>query len=47
MGDDEYLGLLSFNLKEALDEFSPDIVYYNAGNDHGQNGWLPLKARIV
>lgn len=31
--DEEYLRLLRKNLQEALTEFSPDIVVYNAGTD--------------
>jgi histone deacetylase 11 len=34
--DENYLSQLSKNLDEALEEFHPDILYYNAG----QCGWL-------
>ena len=33
MEDSEYLPLLSRNLEEALQEFTPDIIIYNAGTD--------------
>jgi acetoin utilization deacetylase AcuC-like enzyme len=31
-GDEKYCALLESNLKEAMDEFVPDVLFYNAGN---------------
>jgi histone deacetylase 11 len=31
--DEEYMSLLRTNLRRALDEFTPDLIVYNAGTD--------------
>ena len=37
VGDEEYLELLQKNIKPFLQDFKPDIVFYNAGTDPHQN----------
>lgn len=41
-GDEEYLRILRANLPEVLDEFQPEVVFYNAGTDVHETDTLGL-----